>query len=426
MTVPSTTPRAFRMLGRAVGRPYFPLAFAGRLPFAMMIVGVLTISAVEQKSLAIAGVLAASAGLGTAIVGPLSGALADRLGQRAVLLTLAACSVVITLTFLFLVQSDVSLGLLIAGAALLGATTPQVAPFSRARLVGAAGDAPFVIRERARSVVMSYESMADEASFVLGPVIVGLASAAIAPWAPLVLSVVMTATVIPLFAVHPTASLVPASQTPHGPVAANHDSSAVAKGLRPPVTPVSALVTAELVTLVLAMLAVGGIFGATLTGLTGLLEQLGIVEQTGLLYGAMSVGAIATALAMITLPASVTLESRWVAAALLSVVGLTMLLLSGGLGITVIALFVSGCGVGASLVALFSLGAIAAPADRTNTVLVTLQSSLVVGQAVVTATSGVLVEVVSAHAAFATAGALALCLVGLSLGHRALTRRTRA
>ncbi|MBX9471969.1 MFS transporter [Microcella sp.] len=422
--MPSTTPRVFRMLGRAVGRPYFPLAFVGRLPFAMMIVGVLTITAVEQGSLALAGVLAASAGLGTAVVGPLSGALADRLGQRAVLLTLAACSVVIALTFLLLVQSTVSVFVLIAGAALLGATTPQVAPFSRARLFGAAGDAPVAMRERARSVVMSYESMADEASFVLGPVIVGLASAAIAPWAPLVLSVVLTATVIPLFAVHPTARLVPASRTQTEPTS-DLDSSAAAKGLRPPATPISALLTAELVTLVLAMLAVGGIFGATLTGLTGLLEQLGAVEQTGLLYGAMSVGAIATALAMIALPASVTLESRWVAAALLSVVGLSLLLLSGDLVITVIALFVSGCGVGASLVALFSLGAIAAPADRTNTVLVTLQSSLVVGQALVTAASGALVESASPQAAFTLGGTLALALTVLALVHSTRNWRVR-
>jgi MFS family permease len=425
MTMSSSTPRAFRMLGQAVGRPYFPLAFVGRLPFAMMIVGVLTITAVEQESLALAGILAASAGLGTAVVGPVSGALADRLGQRTVLLILAACSVVISLAFLLLVQGEVSLGLLIASAALLGATTPQVAPFSRARLVGAVGDVPLEIRERARTVVMSYESMADEASFVLGPVIVGLASAAIAPWAPLVLSVLLTATVIPLFAVHPTARLVPVSRTRPEP-AASPDSSVAEAGLHVPARPISALVTAELVTLVLAMLAVGGIFGATLTGLTGLLERLGVVEQTGLLYGAMSIGAIATALAMIALPASVTLERRWVAAALLSVVGLALLLLSDGLVITVIALFISGCGVGASLVALFSLGAIAAPADRTNTVLVTLQSSLVVGQAVITAASSVLVETVSASAAFAVATALALGLVALALGHSALTRRTRS
>ncbi len=416
MTLPSTSPRVFRMLDRAVGRPYFPLAFVGRLPFAMMIVGVLTITAVEQGSLALAGVLAASAGLGTAVVGPLSGALSDRLGQRVVLLTLAACSVVIALTFLVLVQSTVSVFVLIAGAALLGATTPQVAPFSRARLLGAAGDAPVAMSERARTVVMSYESMADEASFVLGPVIVGLASAAIAPWAPLVLSVVLTATVIPLFAVHPTARLVPARRTRTEP-ASDLDTTAAAKGLHSPATPISALVTAELVTLVLAMLAVGGIFGATLTGLTGLLEQLGAVEQTGLLYGAMSIGAIATALAMIALPASMTLERRWVAAAVLSVVGLALLLLSDGLVITVIALFVSGCGVGASLVALFSLGAIAAPADRTNTVLVTLQSSLVVGQALVTAASGALVDAASPQVAFTLGGTLALALTVLALTH---------
>ena len=302
MTTPASALRVFWLLRSTVGCPYFPLAFVGRLPFAMMIVGVLTVTTIEQDSLALAGLLAACAGLGTAVVGPLSGALADRLGQRYVLLALASTSVLMAVAFLFLVQSNSSTVALVASAGLLGATTPQVAPFSRARLVAATQEVPTAVQERARTLVMSYESIADEASFVLGPVLVGLASTSVAPWAPLALSIVLTATVIPLFALHSTPRLVPTISA--------HTA---------PSTPVTALFTAELIVLVLAMLAVGGIFGATLTGLTGLLEQFDAVEQTGLLYGAMSVGAIATALAMTALPASVTLEQRWISAALLAV-----------------------------------------------------------------------------------------------------------
>lgn len=422
MTTSSTSPRLLGVLANTVGRPFFALAFVGRLPFAMMIVGVLTVTTVAQGSLALAGLLAACAGLGTALVGPLSGALADRFGQRAVLLALSILSAITASVFIVLVQRDLPAVALIASAALLGATTPQVAPFSRARLVKAADTVTVDARDRARTLVMSYESMADEASFVLGPVLVGLVSAVIAPWAPLALSVLLTATVIPLFALHPTARLVPASAARSARTRGSAHSEA-ARNTKEAITPLSALVTTELLVLVLAMLAVGGIFGATLTGLAGLLEHRGAVEQTGLLYGAMSIGAIAMALAVTTLPARVTLGQRWLASGVLAVLGIGGLLLSDSLVFTALALFVAGCGVGASLVALFSLGAIASPSDRTNTVLVTLQSSLVVGQALVTAASGALVESAHAQGAFALGGGLAIALVVLALAHTALLRR---
>src|SRR5690606_33545145 len=64
--------------GRLTGWDYYPVAFAGRLPFAMMIVGVLTIVATVRGSVAEAGLIAAVAGIGTAACGPGIGSLADR------------------------------------------------------------------------------------------------------------------------------------------------------------------------------------------------------------------------------------------------------------------------------------------------------------------------------------------------------------
>jgi MFS family permease len=407
MTTPPTIPLLFRELASIVGPHYFPLAFIGRLPFAMMIVGVLTVTTVEQRSLTLAGVLAAAAGLGTASLGPLSGSFADRYGQRRVLLILGVASSLATGGFLALVRLDAPAAVLIASACILGATTPQVAPFSRARLVGAAVSIPHPASTRAQSVVMSYESMADEASFVLGPVLVGALSAGIAPWAPLALSAALTVTVVTAFALHPTASL------------AHAGAEARSTSIR---TPLGSLVTIELATLVLAMIAVGGVFGSLLTGLTGLMQQLGAVEQTGLLYGAMSVGAIVTALAFMALPARYSLSLRWLTGSAMAIAAIAALAVSDEIAIVALALFVAGCGVGASLVSLFSLGAIAAPPDRTNTVLVTLQSSLVVGQAVLTAICGSIAESMGPTAVFMVGAALALALLGLAVTYRFGTR----
>ena len=104
---------------------------------------------------------------------------------------------------------DGALGALVIVAVVMGASTPQVAPFSRARLVRLARDLEPHRRSRATSLVMSYESVMDEVSFVIGPVIVGAFSVAIAPWAPLAVSMTLTATAIVAFALHRTAALAP-------------------------------------------------------------------------------------------------------------------------------------------------------------------------------------------------------------------------
>ena len=174
-------------LARRTGWGYFPIAFVGRLPFAMMIVGVLLLVVSERGSVADGGLVAASAGIGTALSGTLVGTIADRVGQRGVLLGSGAISVAAAAGLLWATGSGAPVVALAAIAIVLGGSTPQVAPFSRSRLVVVVRSAASGSRrERGLSYVMSYESVMDEASFVLGPVLVGLLTALIAPWAPLV------------------------------------------------------------------------------------------------------------------------------------------------------------------------------------------------------------------------------------------------
>ena len=63
---------------RIAGFPYFLIAFIARLPFAMMVVGVLTVVVSARGSLSLGGLTSAAVGLGTACFGPLLGAAADR------------------------------------------------------------------------------------------------------------------------------------------------------------------------------------------------------------------------------------------------------------------------------------------------------------------------------------------------------------
>lgn len=391
---------------RLTGWGYFPIAFVGRLPFAMMIVGILTVVTTVRGSVAEAGFAAAAAGLGTAVLGPLMGSLADRFSQRVVLIAFGVASIASAVLLLTLLMLLAPIALVVAIAFVAGGTTPQVAPFSRSRLVVLAGTARTeATRTRAMSAVMSYESVMDEASFMLGPVLVGVLTALIAPWAPLAVGALITATVITAFALHPTGAAVPR-------VAETHSGARVRA------------FSAEIATLTLAMVLVGTVFGSILTALIQFLTVRGAGEQTGILYGAMSAGAIIAAVSIAALPRGFTLLMSWAAFAALALAGAIGLTVASDVLGAAVALFVSGCGIGAVLVALFSLGAQAAPPGRSTTVMTTLQSGIVVGQALATAGGGVLSQARGASAGFLIVVMAIIALLGLAAFYRARFRST--
>ncbi len=366
----------------------------------MMIVGILTIVAMERGSVAEAGLAAAAAGVGTAIFGPIVGSLADKFSQRVVLLACSSVSVAGTMALLALISSDAQIGLIAAVAVIAGGTTPQVAPFSRSRLVGFAGLAQSEARRnRAVSMVMSYESVMDEASFVIGPVLVGILTTFVAPWAPLVFGATVTATIVVVFALHRSGRTIQPS----------HPTGVPSGG---------SVFSPRILILATGMLLVGSVFGLILTALTELMTNWGIGERTGIVYGAMSVGAIVVAASVAALPRRFTLQERWIAFAALGLVGAITLSSASTFWGLLAGLFVSGCGIGAVLVALFSLGAEFAPPGRSTTVLTTLQSTLVVGQALATALGGLIVQAKGAAYGFWVTAAVTALMVVLALVYR--------
>ncbi|XBH22572.1 MFS transporter [Jonesiaceae bacterium BS-20] len=360
-----------------VGLNYFPIAFIGRLPFAMTVVGVLTLIVSVTGSIGDAGLTSATVGLGTAIAGPFIGMAADRYGQRLVLLTcsLIHASALIGLTVL--TYQGAPLALLLAGAFLIGASAPQLAAMSRARLLGVINTLVSPVRRsKTLNNTMSIESVADELVFVFGPVAVGLLAVQFGAGAPLGIAAALTLIFVGSFALHPTGRLV--------------RSTAAQSGQKPPL---KEFLGAKYLVLIFSMLAIGSFFGAMLTSLTAFMDDVGKPESAGVLYGALGIGSAVLALSMTLMPQRFALPARMVTfAAVMFGAAVFLPSVATETSMTVV-LVVLGIGIGPVLVTLFSLASIHAPAGRTATLMTILSSSIVVGQAAFSAITGQVVEV---------------------------------
>ena len=370
-------------LFRRVGLPYFVIAFIARLPFAMMVVGVLTVVVAARESVALGGLTSAAVGIGTACFGPLLGAAADRRGQRIVLAVVAVANAAALVGFTLVVYSSAPEPFVLLSAFAIGATAPQVSPMSRSRLVTIIAErVPAERRSRTTSSTMSYESAADETVFVFGPFLVGVLATAIAPWMPLVIAAGLILVFVGAFALHPTAAHVSTQRGADG-----RATSQVSELFRP-----------RLLIVVVGMLGVGVFFGAMLTSLTAFMTEHGRPEEAGLLYGALGVGSAILALGVAFLPARFTLPARWLLfAGILFGGSLGLLWVRDPLGM-LIALAVMGCGIGPTLVTQFSLGAAFGPADRSATVMTMLGSAMVVGQAIGAVSTGQVADAAGAQA----------------------------
>lgn len=366
-----------RTLLQLAGLPYFVIAFAARLPFAMMVVGVLTLVVSVRGSLALGGLTSAAVGVGTALCGPFLGAAADRFGQRPVLLCLAIANGTALVVFSLVVHGPGEDALVLSAAFAIGATAPQVAPMSRARLV-------MIIKERmpasrhARTVsgTMAYESAADEMVFVFGPFVVGVLASLVAPWMPLAVAALLTVVFVIAFALHPSGRSIAAERAADGTAG----------------SPASALFRPALLVVVTGIFGVGLFFGAMLTSLTAFMDEQGAPEQAGLFYGVMGVGSAVLALGVAWFPARFTLRARWLVFAIILLLGTLLLPFADGPATMLLALAVIGVGIGPTLVTQYSFGAARSPAGRSATVMTMLGSGVIVGQALASALTGRVAE----------------------------------
>jgi predicted MFS family arabinose efflux permease len=147
----------------------------GRMPMAMFGLGtVLLISAVTGRY-GVAGSVAAAGSLGGAASAPQIARLVDTRGQRRVLVPLVLVFVSSVAGLIIAVELDAPDWALFLPGIVGGATMPSLGPMARARWSALLGSTPRL------HTAFSFESVADEVCFVLGPAIVTLLATQLHP-----------------------------------------------------------------------------------------------------------------------------------------------------------------------------------------------------------------------------------------------------
>ncbi|MEV0174776.1 MFS transporter [Streptomyces sp. NPDC050803] len=370
--------------------PLLPVvSFLGRLPTATVQFGSVLLVARTSGSLAAAGLTGGALALGQVLCGPLVGRLADRHGQRTVVLVFSLTNALAITALVAGALAGLSTPLLALLGACAGASVPVIGPLARTRLVALArrGEAP----EPVVGAALSFESTLDEISFVLGPALVGLAAVLSHPAHALLAAALLVAVCGSGFALHPTAVATRATAAPRKAPRARVPMPRSVYSLRA------------------ALALQGAMFGACQAGITSLTERMGRPEQAGLVYAAMGVMSAVAGLSMAAVPARVGLTARWRAATAAACALSLPLLWTDGLGGLYATVTVLGVAYAPHLITVFGLTERVVPPVRLAEAMAVATSALVGGQALAVAVTGRLAESHGPAAAFA-AGSLAAAL----------------
>ncbi|MBM0231552.1 hypothetical protein JNW91_06555 [Micromonospora sp. STR1_7] len=383
---------SYRELVRATHVAVFPGGFLARLPYAMTPLGTLVLLQHTTGSYAFAGLAAAAQSLAIGAGGIVVGRLADTMGIRRLgvwmaMANAAALAGLITAT-------AAGRPVVFAAAVLVGATQPQVGPLIRVHWSYLARSRPQ--RPGLMTTALSYEAAADEASFIVGPALVGLLAAVHLPVpsaAPLLACIV----------------LLLAAATP---VALLYATAPISTSSRPSVSP---LPWAGVALMVAAMAIMGGIFGAVQVGVTAYAMAAGRPSAAGLLYAALGLGGAVAGIAYAWIPARVSLRTRHRTFNLGLLIA-TALLPVGHFWIPLWAVvLVAGLAIAPHMITIYATTERLAPTRVTATMTIVCAAGPV-GTAAGQAVAGLLVDQSGHRAAFGLAPLLAAVGLALTFG----------
>ncbi|MEV5351936.1 MFS transporter [Streptomyces sp. NPDC093516] len=240
--------------------------FAARQPFAMLTISIVLLVQHTTGSYGAAGAAAAVTGVSMALFAPYSGRLADRYGQRAVLIPGVLLHAASGLTLTALALMDAPLWALFAAAVPTGASVPQVGPMVRARWGVTLKGSPLM------TTAAAFESVTDELTFVVGPLLATALCTAVDPAAGLVTEAGLTLVGGLLFA------------------AQKRTQPSVSGGGHARVERTSALRVPGVRVLIVTFLGIGTVFGGMQVSLAAFTESIGEPGLNGVLYGVFAAG----------------------------------------------------------------------------------------------------------------------------------------
>ncbi|WP_246091157.1 MFS transporter [Streptomyces griseorubiginosus] len=405
------TPGPYRRLLATPGARAFTIGnLLARLPMGMFSVSAVVMIAGTRGSYALAGAVTA-AGLGaTAVVAPWIARLVDRYGQARIAVPATLLAALGSLALLLCVRLGAPAWTLFVSYAAT-ATTPNLGGMSRARWAYLLdGD------EKALHVANSFEQAADEACFMLGPVLAAFLCGTFFPEAGTLAGVTLLVTGALLFAAQ--RSTEPPPWTPPHPDP--HPAPARTRTRRRPASPRTPLRTPALRPLLAICLAMGAVFGSMEVVTIGFADGQGHRAAAGVVLGLQAAGSCAAGLVYGAVHRQGSVEDRhvWCIAAMTALLTLPLLAatLTGSLLVLACALLVAGMATAPTMVTGMTLVQRHTPPGRLNEGMTLAVTGLLGGIACGSAAGGWTVEHVSPVAGYgvpvtAAAAALMIALV---------------
>ena len=247
-------------------------AFVARLPISMVALGIVLMVSELRGSYALAGILAAAYTVSSALLSPLGSRAVDRWGQMRVVRILVTVHALSLLMLAWATVGGAASLLLLALAIAAGSTQPATGALVRARWAHVLGG------DMRLRTAFAFEGVLDELIFVVGPPLATFLAVALSAPAPVIASAA-------LVAVGATLLLVQRGTEPP------------ATGMRP-TRDGHPLRRMGVTSVLLVLLAIGGVFGSIDIATVALADEAGQRAAAGLILASYAAGSMASALVL--------------------------------------------------------------------------------------------------------------------------------
>jgi MFS family permease len=418
----SPAPRIRRLLTQPL-RPYAEIfripgawrfsaaGVIGRMPMAMFGLGTVLLIAAATGRYGVAGTVSAVGSLGFAFCSPRLARLADSYGQRRVLLPLLVVFAVATAGLITAVQLRLPTWTFFVPGAIAGATIPSLGTMVRARWSGLLAGSPRL------HAAFSFESVADELCFVIGPAAVTLLATEVFPAAGVGMAALLCVAGTLWFAAQRGTEPVIVAREVRRPPTRGPGVSPGPAGSRRRALGLSAP-AAGLVVLAPVYLLLGAMFVSVDLSTIAFAQHFGHKPLAGFILGTYAFGSATGGLWYGSRQWRAPLHKRFALTLTLTVIGVATFWAQPNLITLTCCIYLCGLTIAPTLIAGFSLLEAQAQRGRRTEAMSWLSSGISVGVAVGASVVGFIIDADGARAGYAFAAvcgaaSAVTCLAGL-------------
>ena len=383
-------------------------AVIGRMPMSMFGLGTVLLISAGTGKYGVAGTVSAAGSLGYAFTSPRIARLVDSRGQRRVLLPLLTVFAVATAMLIAAVELRLPTWVFFAPGAIAGATMPSLGTLVRARWSVLLAGSPRL------HAAFSFESVADELCFVIGPAAVTLLATEVSPASGVGVAALLCV----------LGTLWFAAQRGTEPVVVPPDRSAAGPGRagqpRPAGKPgrVRGAAAPGLVVLAPVYLLLGAMFVSIDLSTVAFAQHFGHKPLAGFILGTYALGSATGGLWYGSRQWRAAVEKRFALTLTLTVLGVATFWAQPNLVTLTCGIYLCGLTIAPTLIAGFSLLEAQARPGRRTEAMSWLSSGIAVGVALGASVVGFVIDAHGprlgyAFAALCGAASAATCLVGL-------------